>query len=365
MQPRTSLVAALLLGAVAVSAGCSGGDERPVSADPSASPTAVEPPARTAASVIAGGRLLDLATAGGAALGLYQECPQDADDLTCRTAWRIPRAGEEGLLPGQLGWTVTAAADRFVLTRADGRRARIVDPSGRTRAVATGEGPVGADVLTAGVPSPGPRGIDLVDPRRAVRFAVPRPEGVDRWQTVTTDGSGGLWGFAVGDGESAHMQVWHSADGSVWRSTSIALPRRGVAFPAYLAASGEHAAALAGYDGATLLPVAALAVTADAGRTWTTLGAREVPFDYVDAMVAGPDGTLYVLGESGADHAVPRLYRSTDDAWDSFTPVPMPRDVRPAALTRSGGDVLLRADGGRYLTVGPDGATGDVRRFGA
>ena len=205
------------------------------------------------------------------------------------------------------------------------------------------------------------------DSRRAVvlsatRSPVSRPNGVRRWQTVTTDGAGGLWAFAFGDGTPGPMDVWHSPDGTAWSSSRIQLPLSDTAFPAYLEADGTHAAALAGYDGATLLPVAALAVTADAGRGWAILGADDVPFTFVDGMATAPDGSLYVLGETDRRGAVTALFRSTDDLWTTFAKVDLPGGLQPSSITRTADGVVV--DGGSgYVVLGDGGTAGPVQHF--
>lgn len=318
----------------------------------------------TADKVLADGDLVALSAVGGTVLGLVQNCTRAADDTTtCRTAWSVPSAGASGLLPGRLGWTATTGDGAFVLAQAGGARAVVVSPDGNARPTRTVAAPLSPDRLADAVGITGPRGAALVDPRAAVRATLERPAGVDRWQSVVPDGAGGLWAFAIARRATGQMDVWRSADGARWTTSAIELPRKETALPAYLAATGTHAAALAGYDGATLLPVAALAVTADTGTTWTTLGADDVPFRFVDSLDAAPDGSLYVLGESGEGGEAPRVYRTTDAGWSSFEQVPLPHGVRPADLVATDRGILVRADGDRYLVLGADGVIGHVHRF--
>lgn len=378
MTRRRTLLSTLAISALlSTTAACSGGSTEvevaaapatsastSASTTPSPSPSADTPPTPTAAEVIASGRLSAPAAAvGEAELGLAQQCSTAADDATvCRSAWTIPSAKTSGLLPGRLSWTASASAGRFVLTEAGGRRSLVIDPSGTTQQVRTVRTPLPAAALADAVPVSGSRGYDLVDPTTATRAPVDRPAGVRRWQSVTSDGRGGLWAFAYGDGTPGPMDVWHTADGSTWVRDRIDLPPKDTAFPAYLAAHDDHAAALAGYDGATLLPVAALAVTPDGGRTWATLGADDVPFTFVDSLVAAPDGSLYVLGETDRRGAVTALFRSADDSWTTFEKVRLPGDATPTSVTALEDGVAVGLDDG-YLEVGADGSAGPVRHF--
>lgn len=359
----------VLMTLLSTTAACAGGtDEAHTGAAPAAtgspSPTTSSDAPPTAVGIIASGRLTaPAATVGEAELGLAQQCSTAADDATvCRSAWTIPSAKASGLLPGRLSWTASSSAGRFVLTEAGGRRSLVIDPSGTTQQVRRVRTPLPAAALADAVPVSGPRGYDLVDPTTATRAPVDRPADVRRWQSVTSDGRGGLWAFAYGDGTPGPMDVWHTADGSTWVRDRIDLPPKDTAFPAYLAAHDDHAAALAGYDGATLLPVAALAVTPDGGRTWATLGADDVPVTFVDSLVAAPDGSLYVLGETDRRGAVTALFRSADDSWTTFEKVRLPDGATPTSVTALEDGVAIGLDDG-YLEVGADGSAGPVRHF--
>ena len=114
--------------------------------------------------------------------------------------------------------------------------------------------------------------------------------------------------------------------------------------PGYVVTGGNHVAALASTDGATISPVSTLAVSTD-GRDWTMLHRGDVPFDAVEAMAATDTGTLYVGTPQG-------LFRTTDDSWTHFTrasakSVPLVGSIGDRVVVKTGADTYagLDADG--------------------
>lgn len=119
--------------------------------------------------------------------------------------------------------------------------------------------------------------------------------------------------------------------------------------PGYVVPGGDHVAVLASTDGATISPVATLAVSAN-GHDWTMLHKADLPFDAVEAMAATDTGALYVGTPQG-------LFRSTDDSWTHFTRA----SPGSAPLIGSIGDqVVVKTGSDSYAGLDADGHSTDL-----
>ncbi len=104
-------------------------------------------------------------------------------------------------------------------------------------------------------------------------------------------------------------------------------------------------AALTSYDGVTAVRAGTLAVSTDAGASWTTLSGADLPFGTVDSMAATSGGRLYVAEPDGT------LWRSRNPGWTAFTRVTAASGVGVVAAD----DSVLVQDGARVVRVRDDG----------
>jgi hypothetical protein len=343
-----ALAVGVLVGVVATTSmlplGDRGAAPSPVEPAPTTASTGPtpQPGQRDALAIVQGGYLVSVARSmSGGLLTVWQLC---SDGGACRHAWQLRTAGgaHRGLVSGSVP-TATVAGDRFVVTSWD-EPGIVVDPSGGTtplRQVAAGNVRPG-DVLV----SRGKGGLALVDPGSAEFWPLPTEPGTEGWGQgeVATDGT--IWALPFLSGAS---RISWSRTGSAWQHHVMPSGDGRPALPGYLAVSGDHVAAMTAYDGATVLPVADLAVTSDGGRTWTDLHQTDLPFRYVDSMAATSGGTLYLV-TPGGEH----LYRSTDATWTRYVEVPNP--THADTLVPAGDHVIARGGGTEPVLVALDDA---------
>jgi hypothetical protein len=322
-------VAALAAVATGIAQTAGHDDTAPQPTRPSSGPTSTATAVEVdAATIIFGGSLVSYAAApDGSLLTVWTKCQDATDDGTCEAAWQLQTVDDtyEGLVGGSDVFAYSAGS-AFVV-RSGGNGGFVVDRSGKVRRIQRGSpGSVSAgDALVRFT-----RSLAVVDPDTARWWPLPAGDGAGGWITGTVAADGTTWAMPASDEEV--RVAW--SDGAAWQHH--VLPSTDVgALPGYLAVAGDHVAALSGYDGATVLPVADLAVTADGGRTWTDLHQADLPFRYVDAMAATSGGTLYVVTPGGE-----KLYRSTDDTWTHFAEIPNPG--RADQLVPAGDRVIAR-----------------------
>jgi hypothetical protein len=318
---------------VLLSAGHRDGAPQPVhpspstpSRSPSTAPTVRSPDA--AAIVRTGGVTAYAAGPDGSLLTVWQHC-ETGEDGTCRSAWQLQTAAgvHRGLAHGEVT-SAFAAGNSFVVNAWD-KGAIVIGPTGAVRQVER----VGSGTTSAGTVFVHSRkALLVVDPRSAKAWPLGSAPDGGSWTSATLSATGTTWAMAmVGD----QSRISWSPDGARWQHHTMPADEPGGALPAYVAVTEDHVAAVSGYDGATVLPVADLAVTSDGGRSWTDLHQADLPFQYVDAIAATSGGTLYVTTAGGE-----KLYRSTDTAWTRFVEVPNP--TRADSLVPAGDRVIGR-----------------------
>jgi hypothetical protein len=297
----------------------------PASSGSTASSTGPDP-APDADTVVRTGDLVSYAAAGRRVMTAWRLCT-GPDRSSCASAWQLqsPAGTVRGLVSGD-GPSVVRAGDSFVV-KPWNNRGVVVDGTGRVRPLVPGKaGSVSApDALAFGR-----NGLLAIDAGAATSSPLPLADGVDQWiQGVVGDAT--VWALSLRDGRPTVS--WRTTGGGSWQHHVTPVEETHGALPGYLAVSGDHVATVTGYDGATILPVADVAVTADGGRTWPDLHKDDLPFDTVDAMAATTGGTLYVVTAGGR-----HLFRSTDGSWTRFTEVPNPHRID--ALQPAGRRVL-------------------------
>jgi len=294
----------------------------------SAAPTPSPDPAPDADTIVRTGHLVSYAPGAAGVLTVWQTC-SEGEPSVCHAAWQLQTSHDthRELAPGEAP-SAHAAGNGFVLT-AWNRRGSVIANDRVTALVDGTAGPVtSADALV-----PTRRGLVVVDPRTARSWPLTREAGVDRWDIGMIAEDGTTWASAVVGGD-----VWLGWNrGGSWRH-HVMPADQSPSLPGYIAVAGTHVASVSGFDGATILPVADLAVTSDGGSTWRDLHQRDLPFRYVDAMAATTGGTLYVLTEDG--HGGRGLFRSTDTSWTRFAEMPNPDHLE--ALVPSGDHVLAQ-----------------------
>jgi hypothetical protein len=299
-----------------------------VSRGSTATPVAVD----AARIVLTGGLLSYAAGPDGSLLTVWKACAAD-DETDCDTAWQLQTRGDvyQGIAKGDTP-SVYAGSGGFVLDSWN-RRAVVIDAAqGQTRQVT----PAASRTVGAGDVFIGEKGhLVVVDPRTATSWPLATAPDRDSWVQAAVGADGSIWAMTLRNNDVPTIWSLSASAGSAWRQHVMASTDTHDSVPGYFATSGDHIAALSGYDGATVLPVADLAVTTDGGRTWTDLHQSDLPFKYVDAMAATSGGTLYVVTPAGQ-----HLYRSTDDTWTRFTEVPNPSHAD--SLVPAGDHVLAR-----------------------
>jgi hypothetical protein len=320
-------VTAAAVVAVVVGAALGTGDQQstPTPSKPSVSPVPPPDPSGSSApttapdaavdpdTIIRTGHLASFAAGpGGSLLTVWQACTE-GELLVCHAAWQLdtPHGMHRGLASGDSP-VVHAAGNAFVV-KAWNRTGIVVSADGSVRSVVD-SGP-GANTRDSALVY-GRSGLLVVDGRTARAWPLPRIDGLERWNTGVITSDGTTWTTGTVDG--AVWVAWLT--GNTWQHHVMPAPQGTGQLPGYVAAAGDHVASVSGYDGATILPVADLAVTTDAGQTWTDLHQSDLPFTYVDAIAATPGGTLYVLTEDG--HGGRGLFRSIDRTWTRFAQVP-------------------------------------------
>jgi hypothetical protein len=275
------------------------------------------------------------------------------DSLHCRFAWRLAdRSGTVAQGPawagdGSTGPVVRAGAGGFVL-KSWRRRGLAVRDDGSVLPLTPGRvGPAAVAVRAGGTR------MELADPGTGATEPLPDVPASDALADAVVAPGGTVWALPAFAGPGKVEVAW--LRGGVWHSHAIAEPTGSApGIPGTLAVGGTssattHVAALGSYDGATVLPVGVLAVSADGGATWTHLTRRDVPFAVVDSMAATRGGTLFVAEPDGT------LWRSTDGSWTSYAEVegagratdlvPAGDQVLARTATREPGLVLLADDG--------------------
>jgi hypothetical protein len=348
---RTAIGVAALLSVLAglTAAACSdtrgsGGSAQPVRSAPatpsprpsgSAAPSPTPSPAPDADTIIRSGHLYSYASgAAGSVLTVWQTCTDDEPSV-CHAAWQVQAATgtHRGLLPGDSP-SAYAAGDAFVV-KAWNSKGVLVTAQGAVRQLVDGKpGEVTPDDALV----PGRHGLYVADPRTATLWPLPRPAGAGGFGSVVVAPDATTWASMSVGGE-----VWLAwTSGGTWQHHVMPADEPHDDLPAYVAVAGDHVAGVSGYDGATILPVADLAVTADGGKTWRDLHQRDLPFTYVDAMAATAGGTLYVVTEDG--HGGRGFFRTTDRTWTRFAELPNPHHLE---VLEPAGDHVL-AQGGSY-----------------
>ncbi|WP_310964494.1 beta propeller repeat protein [Nocardioides terrisoli] len=290
-------------------------------------PPTPSPDARTAAIVRTGSLVSYAAAPDGSVLTVWQRCARG--DAHCAAAWRLTtRAGSwSGLAHGSEPFAY-AAGNAFVVTSWD-RLGDVVDNDGTARPLRHVRSlvPARGDVTVRSA-----KGLLLLDPRTAAVAELPLPPGADALAEATVDVDGTVYALPA-----------FAGPGKVWVArfrdrhwTHVVLSHGGArgTMPGYVVASGSHAAALSSFDGATILPVGVLGVTADGGDTWTMLTKSALPFGAVDSMAATSGGTLYLTTPDG------EVYRSAEPNWTRFERVAAPR--RTGELQGVGDQVVAR-----------------------
>lgn len=316
--------------------------------------------------VVASGRLYSYGSGGsGELMTVWQACVRDSS--SCRYAWRLvarngQRAvGEAWSGDASDGPAVTADGGAYLLTTWD-RRGLLIAPTGAVTALHRGarESLPGLAGSVAVIRS-GKAGVAAVDTRTGTTWPLPLPPGADAVSQATVAADGTLWTLPAFAGPGRVEVDW--LDGGRWHTHHVTDPGRSrLAVPGLLVQWGLRAtpsriAVLSSYDGATSLPVGALAVTTDSGRSWRELGRRDLPFATVDSMAADGGGTLYVADPDG------RVWRSLDGHWDRFTRVPGLR--RAFGLQAAGEGVLAESAGGGQPHLVMITGSGTVRRLAA
>ncbi|MGY2873895.1 hypothetical protein ACVW00_001085 [Marmoricola sp. URHA0025 HA25] len=326
----TAAVVAAVAGGALFGNGETGSAPQPAKPSPSAGRTAA-PAAADAARIVGTGGLLSYAGgADGSLLTVWRACSA-AGETDCDSAWQLQVGGHvtQGLVKED-NPSVQAGTGGFVIGSWH-RLGIVVDEQGQVRQIQR----VGSGTVAPGDVFVQVRQALLVDPRTATAWQLATTPDLGNWVQASVAGDGSIWAMR----ERGHdlPMVWSKtlSPASPWKQHLMTSTDTHDSLPGYLATSGDHVAALSGFDGATVLPVADLAVTADGGATWTDLHQSDLPFRYVDSMAATSGGTLYVVTPAG-EH----LYRSTDASWTRFTEVPNP--TRADTLVAAGDRVLAR-----------------------
>ncbi|RNM17184.1 hypothetical protein [Nocardioides pocheonensis] len=328
----TAAVVAVVVAGVSLVTGDQDAEPRPAKPTVShrsgtATPAAVDP-----GTVVRTGGLLSYAAGpDGSLLTVWKACPTE-DESACDLAWQLEAGGDihRGLLSGDLS-SASAGAAGFVVASWR-HRGVVIDLHGRSRPIvpaASGKVRPGDVFIRDG------KDLVLVDPRTATSWALPTEPDRGAWVQASVADDGSIWAMTTRGHDLPMLWSKEPSAQSPWRQHLMQSSDPHDALPGYLATSGRHVAALTGYDGATVLPVADLAVTSDGGQTWVDLHQSDLPFQYVDSMAATSGGTLYVVTPAG-EH----LYRSTDDSWTRFAEVPNPAAV--GTLVPAGDHVLAR-----------------------
>ena len=298
---------------------------------PTASATA-SPGPPSVAQILAKGSLTSVAGNHGDLLAVRSLCRPNGTH--CHGAWLLNSSAGSfaGPVPGSVP-AAYSAGDDFVVSSFD-HLGLVVHPNGSTaplhRVKLLGRTP---DAFIAGR-----QGWLAVDTGTATAGELP-PIGEDTdiaAADVTDDGTVVALPETAGP---ARVRVATYANGQ-WSVQKVSTGD----MPGYVRAGGDHVAALASTDGATVSPVSTLAVSTD-GRDWTMLHRGDVPFDAVEAMAATDTGTLYVGTPQG-------LFRTTDDSWTRFTrasakSVPLVGSIGDRVVVKTGADTYagLDADG--------------------
>jgi hypothetical protein len=324
------------VGVAAVAALTTMGDRSSAPQPVKPSPTATaspspEPSGPSAVDIIRTGRLLSYAGGPGASLFTVWQACAASDETDCDNAWQLQTSNgvHQGLVGGDSP-SVQVADGAFLVSSWD-RRGVLVDDQGSTRTITK----VASSTVSTGDVFIGGKSLQVVDPGTGTFWPLGTAPDQGTWTQAAVAADGAMWAMSFRGNNLPIIWGRGGAAGSGWRQHVLASTDAHDSLPGYLAVAGGHVAALSGYDGATVLPVADLAVTADGGRTWTDLHQSDLPFKYVDAMAATSGGTLYVV-TPGGEH----LYRSSDASWTRFTEVPNP--TRADSLVAAGDHVLAR-----------------------
>jgi len=258
--------------------------------------------------------------------GAYDE--EDTENTLCHRAFLLqPPTGEAtvGPLPDGNCWAnpVTSVRSGFVI---DGRAPSVVRPDGsveRFRAVPAG-------VLRRG---------DLAGSSALGRLQVLRPRSATMF-TLHTDpdiqprllADGTIWGHAalLPNNVTSATAVW-SRDARSWRrftvDTGTAEDWGTCCYEFGIAAAGARVAAWACGDmGSSGVCGDKLAITTNAGDTWTTLDGQDRPFTVGAGFASG--GTLAIMPSSCMRRRFCRtLWRSTNQDWTRFEKVDLPRGL--------------------------------------
>ncbi len=292
------------------------------------------PQSSDADRIVREGRLVGIAGQGRSVLTVWEVC-HDRDSQDCDSAWQLrgPTGTRAGRVHGSLP-TPRVAGSGYVISSWD-RPGILIDAQGRARPlkrtrhaspnvealIETGAGLFGVDSLSATTgPLPG----------------APRGQHVAAG-TVTADGT--VVANLDGSGQVA-THVWTGTlDGSRWRTTMLT---EGNA-PDAIVSGGNHVAALASYDGIDTWALGTLAVSSDAGRHWTQLHKRDVPFEDLDNLAATSNGVLFASTVRG------QVFRSTDGSWTSYEA--LPRLKRYVVIGAIGDRILMRAPDRTYRAI--------------
>ena len=257
--------------------------------------------------------------ADGSTLTIWKRCR--SDNTHCRSAWLLRHGSSthSGLIKGR-DPAAYAAGDRFVVN-SWARLGSVVATDGSTRALTRGSFDFTPDAFVQGG-----SGALAVDTHTGRTAPLPRPPNADGVAEAKRAADGAVLALPLlaGPGRVSLARL----DKGQWSTTPVPAGD----LPGILAVSGDHAAALASSDGATVLPVETLAVSTDNGKHWTMLGKADVPFQFVESMAAA-GGSLFVTTPEGL------LYRSAGSDWTRFSRVHTPTVT---GLVSAGNRVLGR-----------------------
>jgi hypothetical protein len=303
-------------------------DSTPRPVAPSPSPTTN---ADNADRIVTDGNLSSFAGSDdGSVLTVWRACADEREGTKCHSAWQLqgPDGTHRGTVMGELP-VAYAAGNTFVVASSERDGIAIDDTGGALPLVRVEEGIVSrGDVLVRSND-----GLAVVDPKRGDVWQLFPASGFQGWAQGMIAADGTTWAMPALDQES--WIAWQRGGDSGWEHHVMPAENSDRALPGYVAVAGDRVAAVSGYDGATILPVADVAVTTDGGESWVDLHHEDLPFDTVDGLAATSGGTLYVV-TAGGEH----LFRSADSTWTRFVEVPNPR--RLAVLQPAGRRVLAQ-----------------------
>jgi len=294
----------------------------------------------------------------GAYATLWSRCGAGSGGQPCQVAWMM----QENVVPSgdvladattYAGWApsdaqIVAAGDDFVVTSYASDQGFVIHPDGSTADLRLLRSATpGPDASTASTVVDHSSGVRVVDIESAT------------WQTVTNETGKAFDRGAVAGGMFWGERVHGSVEVAAYQGDGLAVDQHITAQPQAasgpIAASGSSVAVAVSDEDSRGGPMTAwLIVSTNGGSTFTNLSGSELTFDAaITSMVSSNDGVLFVSTYDGT------VYRSTDDTWTHFAPVP---DVTGRVLQPVGGGSVLvlgtGTPGGSLILVGHDGSSG-------